>query len=192
MTQLVHNILRKNYSEAEQALAENFVTIMEKKLHERKKMVSAKMAVEMDLSREKPAHDSIDDRRGNVWTKIFNPNPPTSSQQKTNTAGKGDLQKPQTTNTAAKGDLQKEEEQLEEQRIKIVTRIRGGKIQRRKKLSNVAGMTLRGGKLTRMSPAERRRRKMGAKRGKVKRKAKMARTLMKRKRSLVRRKAMGL
>jgi hypothetical protein len=87
----------------------------------------------------------------------------------------------------------KEEEQLDEARVKIIkARIRGGKIQRRKKVSNVPGMTLRGGKLQRMSPAERRRRKMGAKRAKIKRKSKMTRTLMKRQRSLRKRKALGL
>ena len=85
------------------------------------------------------------------------------------------------------------EEQLDEARIKIIkARVRGGKVQRRVKKSNVAGMTLRGGKLTRMSPAERRRRKMGARRAKVKRKSQMGRILMKRKRSMNRRKAMGI
>jgi hypothetical protein len=94
---------------------------------------------------------------------------------------------------AAQSEPIKEEEQLDEARVKIIkARIRGGKIQRRKKVSNVPGMTLRGGKLQRMSPAERRRRKMGAKRAKIKRKSKMTRTLMKRQRSLRKRKALGL
>lgn len=86
-----------------------------------------------------------------------------------------------------------EEEQLDEARIAIVkARIRGGKIQRRKKVSNVPGMTIRGGQLKRMSAAERRARKMGARRGKVKRMAKMSRAIMKRKRSLQKRKSLGL
>ena len=85
------------------------------------------------------------------------------------------------------------EEELDEARISIVkARIRGGKIQRRKRVSNVPGMTLRGGTLKRMSAAERRRRKMGARRGKVKRRAKLSRSLMKRKRSLQKRKSLGL
>jgi hypothetical protein len=85
------------------------------------------------------------------------------------------------------------EEELDEARINIVrARVRGGKIQRRKRVSNVPGMTLRGGTLKRMSAAERRRRKMGARRGKVKRKAKLSRSLMKRKRSLQKRKSLGL
>jgi hypothetical protein len=82
---------------------------------------------------------------------------------------------------------------VSEARVRIIkARIRNGKVQRRKKVSNVAGFTLRSGKLTRMSPAERRRRKLGAKRGKIKRRAKMTRTLMKRQRSIRRRKSMGL
>lgn len=84
-------------------------------------------------------------------------------------------------------------EELAEARVKIIkARIRGGKIQRRKKVSNVAGFTLRGGKLTKMSPSERRKRKLGAKRAKMKRRGKMTRILQKRKRSLMKRKALGI
>ena len=84
-------------------------------------------------------------------------------------------------------------DELYEARIKIVkARIRGGKVQRRKKVSNVAGYTLRGGQLKRMSPMERRRRKLGQRKGKIKRKAKLQRSLIKRKRSLMRRKSIGL
>lgn len=86
-----------------------------------------------------------------------------------------------------------EEEELDEARINLIrARIRGGKIQRRKRVSNVPGMTLRGGTLKRMSAAERRRRKMGARKGKMKRRAKLSRSLMKRKRSLQKRKSLGL
>lgn len=77
-------------------------------------------------------------------------------------------------------------------RIKIVKfRIRNGKIQRRKKVSNVAGYTFRGGKLKRMSPTERRKRRLGQKRAKIKKRAKMARILMKRKRTMLKRKRLG-
>lgn len=78
--------------------------------------------------------------------------------------------------------------------IKIRIRTVDGKpvVQRRKKLSNVKGFTIRGGKMVRMSPSERLHRKMGAKRGKIKRRAKLARSLIKRKRALLRRKSMGL
>lgn len=78
-------------------------------------------------------------------------------------------------------------------RLKMIkARIRGGKVQRRVRKSAVPGLTLRGGKLVRMSPSEKRARKMGARRGKIKRRAKLARALMKRRRSLMKRKAMGL
>lgn len=71
-------------------------------------------------------------------------------------------------------------------------RIRKGKIQRRKKLSAVKGWTIRGGKMTRMSPVERRNRKMGARRSKTKRRAKLGQSLRKRIMSLRKRRAMGL
>lgn len=78
-------------------------------------------------------------------------------------------------------------------RTKLVrVRIRGGKIQRRKKLSAVPGYTTRGGKLVRMSPTERRHRKMAAKRSKFKRRAKLKQALRKRRMSLRKRQAMGL
>jgi hypothetical protein len=70
-------------------------------------------------------------------------------------------------------------------RIKrIRVRIRNGKVQRNKRVSGVKGYTLRAGRLIRMSTTERLHRKRGARRGKVKRRAKLARALMKRKRSL--------
>lgn len=78
-------------------------------------------------------------------------------------------------------------------RTKLVrVRVRNGKVQRRKKLSNVKGFTYRGGKLVRMSPMERRNRKMAARRVKIKLRSKRSQILRKRKLSLRRRKAMGL
>lgn len=85
------------------------------------------------------------------------------------------------------------EEKLDEARVKIIkARIRGGKIQRRKKVSNVEGYKVSGGQLQRMSPAERRNRKLGQRRGKIKRRSKMTRTLMKRQKSLRKRASLGL
>ena len=83
-------------------------------------------------------------------------------------------------------------ETLDEARVNIVKlRIRGGKIQRRKKVSNVPGMTFRGGKLERMSAAERRRRKLGAKKAARKTKAKKSQMLRKRRMSLMKRARLG-
>lgn len=77
-------------------------------------------------------------------------------------------------------------------RIKIIAvRIRNGKLQRRKKVSNVVGYAFRGNELIRMSASERRKRKMGARQGKIKRKAKMYRAIQKRKRSMQKRKRLG-
>jgi hypothetical protein len=78
-------------------------------------------------------------------------------------------------------------------RTKLIrVRIRGGKVQRRKKLSTVPGYTIRGGKLIRMSSQERRLRKMGARRAKIKMRSKKSQILRKRKISLRKRKAMGV
>lgn len=78
-------------------------------------------------------------------------------------------------------------------RTKLVrVRFRKGKIQRRVKSSAVPGFTIRGGKLIRMSPQERRHRKMAAKRSKFKRRSKLRQSLRKRQISLRKRKAMGL
>lgn len=82
---------------------------------------------------------------------------------------------------------------LKEGRIKVVkARFRGGKLQRRVKVATQPGFTVRGGKVTRMSPAERRNRKMAARRSKAKRRASASRAIMKRKRTLRKRKSMGL
>jgi hypothetical protein len=85
------------------------------------------------------------------------------------------------------------DEELDEARINIVkARIRGGKIQRRKRVSNVPGMTLRGGKLTRMSPTERRKRKLGARKAARKSRGKKSQMLRKRKLSLMKRSRLGV
>jgi hypothetical protein len=74
----------------------------------------------------------------------------------------------------------------------IKVRVRKGKVQRRKKFSAVPGYTIRGGKLTRMLPAERRHRKISVRRSKFKRRAKLNVALRKRRISLRKRRAMGL
>jgi len=78
-------------------------------------------------------------------------------------------------------------------RTKLIrVRIRKGKVQRRIKKSSVPGFTIRGGKLIRMTPQERRHRKMGARRSKFKRRSKVRQSLRKRLMSIRKRKAMGL
>jgi len=78
-------------------------------------------------------------------------------------------------------------------RFKIVrVRIRNGKIQRRKKISTVKGWTFRGGRFTRMSATERRHRRMGARKAKIKRRAEKSRIRLHMKRSLRKRHALGL
>ena len=78
-------------------------------------------------------------------------------------------------------------------RTKLVRlRIRKGKVQRRKKFSTVKGYTIRGGRVVRMSPIERLHRKRGARRAKIKIRAKRNQIMRKRNISLRKRRAMGL
>ena len=193
MSNLLEAILNCDFSEANDAFNDHMSSVVVRKLEESKKIVSAKMFAEMNLKGMQPDYANIEDRRGergvnsSIKTDL-------GGEQKVDRSGKSDMAGSNTTvikKTPAQ-PIKEDEEQLDEARIKIVTRIRGGKIQRRKKLSNVPGMTLRGGKLTRMSPAERRKRKMGARKAKIKRRTKRAQANMKRKRSIMRRKAMGL
>jgi hypothetical protein len=74
----------------------------------------------------------------------------------------------------------------------IKIRIRGGKVQRRKKVSAVKGYTIRNGKMVRMSTTELRNRRMGARKAKIKRRTKMNQILRKRKVSLRKRRNIGL
>lgn len=78
-------------------------------------------------------------------------------------------------------------------RTKLVRlRVRKGKVQRRKKFSNVKGYTIRGGRVVRMSPGERLHRKRGARRAKIKIRTKHSQIMRKRNMSLRKRRAMGL
>jgi hypothetical protein len=74
----------------------------------------------------------------------------------------------------------------------IRLRIRKGKVQRRVVKSTTPGYIERGGRLTRMSPQERRHRKMGQRTAKFKRRHALQQTIRKRKVALKRRKALGV
>jgi len=74
-------------------------------------------------------------------------------------------------------------------RVKI--RFRNGRPQRNVKVGNVKGFRLNKGRLVRMSATEKLHRKRGARKGKIKRRAKLARSIIKRTRTLKRRHSMG-
>lgn len=74
----------------------------------------------------------------------------------------------------------------------IRLRIRNGKIQRRVVKSAVPGYVYRGDKLVRMTPQERRHRKMAARTSKFKRRSELKQSVRKRKVALRRRKALGV
>lgn len=216
MSNLVNSIISRNFVEADSILSETVELIMARKLEEAKKMVAAKIE-EQPHSMNRPAARlrlmDIAEMGGSSGLVV--PKSNTSEKGDLPSNVKVDKISPEkqsaidivTKNTKALIDLknkgkykgpidqaiEEETEELDEARINIVkARIRGGKIQRRKKVSNVPGMTIRGGKLQRMSAAERRRRKLGARKAVRKRAPKMNRALMKRKRSLMKRRALGL
>jgi hypothetical protein len=222
MHPLVIAILTRKLDEANELVKEAFVDISIHKLADMRKMVAAKMfaevtmnspatvnhSKEMRIDSGKQEYKSFSDKRGGSATANPEPrrNDPDPNKFRSNTPNvpQSDLrgsQDPKKQPFMKDGKIQRyksqdvslEEEQLDEARFRIVkTRIRGGKVQRRRKVSTVKGMTFRGGKLVRMSPAERRKRKMGAKRAKIKVKSKRSRMLQKRKRSMNKRRAMGL
>lgn len=178
MSNLIEHIHNKDFKSANVLLEDRVKDILEQKLVEMKKKCAAKMEqnthvermnrLKMDVIEE----DDVDEGLLKVGRTNLKLRSPTAR---------------------ANASLEESEEQIEESRIAIIkARIRGGKIQRRKKVSNVPGMTLRGGQLIRMSPAERRRRRLGARKAKIKLRGKQSQIMRKRKLSLMKRKRLGL
>jgi hypothetical protein len=209
MSKLIDSIVNKNFVVADSILEETVELIMTKKLEEAKKQTAAKMCEQphsmnrtasklraMDIAQEEVESGEESSMARSELNAVTKDAKSIMSKVKGNKELEAWTQSKITKaadylNSVA--DYMGGEEKLEEARINIVkARIRGGQIQRRKKISNVPGMTFRGGKLQRMSPAERRRRKMGQRRGKIKRQAKMNRAIMKRQRSIRKRKALGI
>lgn len=73
---------------------------------------------------------------------------------------------------------------ITEQRFKIINRVRGGKVQRRRKVSTTPGYRFQDGRLVRISAREKLNRKRGQRRGSMKRRAKLAGALRRRKISI--------
>lgn len=164
---LVSYIKENNFEAANEMIAEELKTILERKMCEMKKSVAAKMQLtelphmirQNRLKKDVLEEEDVED----------------------------EANKKDDDEDGKKADLD------EAVRVLIVkARIRGGKIQRRKKVSNVAGMTMRDGKLKRMSASERRRRKLGAMKAARKSRAKKNQMLRKRKLSLMKRKRLGI
>jgi len=208
MKQLVEKIVSRDFDQAGDLLSEELKTILERKMFEMKKMVAARMEqnshevrmkrLRMDVLEEEDDESSGDESSmaRSELTAIAKDAKTIMSKIKGNKELEAWTQSKITKSADymnAVADYMEGEDQLDEARIGIVkARIRGGKIQRRKRVSLVPGMTLRGGKLTRMSPAERRARKMGARKGARKSKQKQSQTLRKRKLSLMKRKRLGI
>jgi hypothetical protein len=206
MNKLIEHISNKNYNEADDSLAESFHVILEKKMLEMKKKVAAKMSEQ----------DTHDERMKRLRQDVIEQEEPGEESSMARSELSAITKDAKTIMSKIKGnkeleawtqskitkaadymnavaDYMEDKGQIDEQRVNIVkARIRGGKIQRRVKTSNVPGMTMRGGQLTRMSAAERRRRKLGAKKAARKAKQKKTQMLRKRKMSLMKRQRLGI
>jgi hypothetical protein len=168
MKHLIENIFNKDYKAANESLEEEFTQIMRVKLHEMKKSYAAKMTEEENIEEEDVDESLLKVGRRKSATPVAR------------------------ANRTLEESVDEEEQLDENRRIKIVKlRIRKGKVQRRRRVSNVPGMTMRGGKLTRMKPAERRKRKWAAKRTARKLKSKKVQILRKRRFSMLKRKRLG-
>lgn len=85
-----------------------------------------------------------------------------------------------------------EYDDLDEATFKRVNRVRGGKVQRRKKVASKPGYKVQDGKVVKMKASEKLKRKRAAKKSARKRKGKQSQTNRKRKQSLRKRKSRGL
>jgi hypothetical protein len=206
MSKLVEEILNKNYDVANEVLEEQFCTILERKMCEMKKIVAAEMYSQTDeklksvsklyrgVNEEEAGEESSMAR--SELSAIVKDAKSIMSKVKGNKELEAWTQSKITKSADymnAVADYMDNEGKLDEARINIIkARIRGGVIQRRKKVSNVPGMTMRGGQLKRMSAAERRRRRLGARKAKLKTRGKQVQIQRNRKRSLMKRKRLGL
>jgi hypothetical protein len=208
MKQLVEKITSRDFDQAGDLLSEELKIILERKMFEMKKMVAARMEqnahdVRMKRLRMDVLEEDDDESSGDESSMARSELTAIAKDAKTimsKIKGNKELEawtQSKITKSAdymnAVADYMEGDDKLDEARIAIIkARIRGGKIQRRKKVSLVPGMTLRGGKLTRMSPAERRARKMGARKGARKSRQKQSQSLRKRRLSLMKRKRLGI
>jgi hypothetical protein len=206
---LVEAIDSKNFESANDLLAEKFHSIMERKMFEVKKMVAAEMCgqgsgfartkneklVDQDVLEEEPSTGEESSMARSELASIAKNAKSIMAKVK----GNKELEAWTQSKITKAADYMTsvsdymDGEKLDEARIAIIkARIRGGKVQRRKRVSNVPGFTLRGGKLTRMSASERRRRKLGARVAARKTRQKHSQSLRKRKLSLMKRSRLGI
>lgn len=190
---LVEAIVHNYTAKANKLLEEKMVGILREKLIEAKKIVATKYGLQ--------EYVELNELSSELVGKVNKEREIGGKPSKTKAAAKTLLR---AVKKAYLKNRMPNEEQIDEDfisevnvvrsgRLKIIrARIRGGKVQRRKKVSAVKGYTLRSGRLVKMSPTERRKRKLGARKAKIKRRRTLNRALMKRRRSLNKRRALGL
>jgi len=203
MKRLIEHILAEEYGQAGAELDAVMRNIMSRKLVEMKKAIVSETYVDdLDEAKKIPIGTKVT-YKGKPGEVVSH-----NSEEGTNIGWRTTKQNitihtvklkngKEIKDTADQFDVN--EETIDEgKRFSIVrVRIRKGKVQRRRKVSNIKGYTFRkkgsgAAKLIRMTPMERRKRRLGAKRGKIKRRGKKAR--IQQKMRIVRRKraALGL
>lgn len=191
---IVQAIFDRNYEYAGEILEESFINLLERKMCEAKKRVAAKMVAEMpSLPSVEKAKDSLSEAekfKNRVEPAKTNPYGDLSGAKK---AFPDAEEKPKKMNPEDNGKTAIVEDELHEGRIRVIkARMRNGKIQRRKKVSNVPGMKLIGGQLKRMTASERRARKLGAKKAARTGRGKRSQALRRRKMTLAKKSRLGI
>lgn len=181
---IVENIHKENFVKANELLENKIVKILKDKLKEAKKFILVKNFIKKTEFDKLPSNVkkidklSAKEKKGEVDHKK---SPKNKFMGFTLESVIDDI-----LNEANNHNIQKAG------RVNIIRgRIRNGKVQRRKRVSGVSGYTLQGNRVVRISPQERRNRRMGARRGKIKRRSKMATIRRKTKVSLRKRRSMG-
>jgi len=168
MKELVSKLLSNNVVEARNLLDAKIVGLVNEKLSQIKLRLAAEMFEEVGVD---VCFEDLDEAYS-------------SGSYNQSNVGSG---KQRNKSTTTRSNIQKVG------RAKIIKfRVRKGKIQRRKKFSAVKGYTIRGGKLTRMMPAERRHRHIASIRSKFKKRAKLSISNRKRRISIRKRRSVGL
>lgn len=210
---IVESILTDNLVQAGDTLAEVFVSILRKKLMERKKMIAANISMlesAADYGGDEPHHTLFTKKNAMRTTQYRNA---LSSSPNTHVTIAHRITGDHYSIPRRKYDMYKKEYDIVEEtetideavarrknrnvqkmgrRKKIRIRIRKGKVQRNKIVSAVKGFKISKGSVKRISAKEKLHRKMGARKAKIKRRSKLSSFRRKFKVALRKRRAMGL
>lgn len=185
MANLVENIISKNYVKANELLEQKLIAILQNKLEEAKKFVQVKRFIKKTEFDKLPSNVLHVDK---LTQKEKDGKLPVSQKTPKNKFLDFKVEEliEEVLNETINRNIQKAG------RINIVRgRIRNGKVQRRKRVSGVQGYEVQGNRVVRISQMERRNRRLGARRAKIKRRSKQSQINRKTKLALRKRKSLG-